>query len=157
MSASKGGTGKQEGADLDVKAIALYVGVDGLCVSSDGQKCGLFPKYADREATHVIEKAKLKALARDLLDAGIEREREKAEPLRYYGGIPPISYDILILLDGRRIERTFFHAAGCQVPAKYIKILSAALEGCRDSTLAKFIKQNRALSEGTDEAPEAGK
>ena len=43
LSAAEGGTGNQEGVESDVKAVALYVEVGGLCVSSDGQKCGLFP------------------------------------------------------------------------------------------------------------------
>jgi len=121
--------------------VAVYVGVDGVCFSTDGSKCGRFEKYLDRETAVTLSADELKSLITDLKEAGFEKEENRK--VQIVDGTPPLSFTIHVDSPESKKEVVFLCEKGLTVPEKYLNILDALPDSKKPEALNKFISLAR--------------
>jgi hypothetical protein len=125
--------------------VAVYVGVDGICFSTDGSPCGKYPEYAARETVVRVPAEDIERAIADLRTAGFFEDHDRAPGV--IAGLPPESFLILVQSADAVHEVLFFYQAGLQVPASYLSALGPLADATDSPTMAKFLSMNVPLDQ----------
>jgi hypothetical protein len=121
--------------------LAIYLGVDGVCFSTDGSKYGKYVKYSDREATVSLATDDLELRIRQLKRLGFEMEHHRT--LEVIDGVPPQTLTIVIQSSSVTKEVQFFCRKGLEVPERYLVVLDYLPDSKKPEALNKFIELSR--------------
>ena len=120
--------------------IGVFIGVDGVTFSADGNKFALYERYEDRETVVPMSPAELSDVAHELRSAGLFEEDEFNAPA--FISLPQ-TYMIVLAWPDEVRQFIWISRDECRVPEKYLRILEELNRRDNLSLTRNFIAHNR--------------
>ena len=120
--------------------LGIFVGVDGVTLSTENTKFDLFDEYRDREKAIMVSTAELSEMVDKLAAAGLLEERQSNSS--YFISLP-VNNTFYISWPDRTRQFSWIHDSQCRVPEKYLSILEEVNVKHHDPLIKNFVDYNR--------------
>jgi len=135
---SRPDSGLKPNAQGEVRLVALYSGVEGVCLSLSGDKYGKFERYLDREEVLLVTDIEMDQIISELKKTGFLNDVSRS--LEVQGSIPPLAYTLCVKERGEIKELVFWHVKGSEIPEYYLSPFARIQ--ARSDVLERIIANN---------------